>query len=118
MALQIKYEKLGTIPVAPDGISYGSIAANGITTFVGIGNTIFAGSYDYETITINLKGIVNPPYSAPGLSPGTETFTFRNKTWTILKVVEGSTITIANQTKYLDWTITGVDLANPRVTVS
>ena len=118
MALQLRYEKLGDIPVAPDSISYGSIAANGISTFVKSGNTIFAGSYDYETISINLKGITTPPYAKPGLNPGTETFDFRGRVWTILRIEEGSQIVVANQKKFLDWTITGVDLENPRVTVS
>ena len=118
MALQLKYEKLGDIPVSPDAISFGSISANGISTFIKAGNTIFAGSYDYETISVNLKGITTPPYNKPGLYPGTETFTFRDKTWTILNVVEGSHILVAGQRKFLDWTVTGVDLENPRITIS
>lgn len=118
MTLSIVYEKLGNIPVAPDAISFGEINANGINTFLATGNTLFAGSLAYDTITLNLRGIVTPPYSKPGLNPGQSSFIFRNRTWKILKIDEGPTIKVGNVTKFIDWSITGVDLDNPKITVS
>lgn len=118
MAISLAFEKLGNIPIKPENITSGTISAAGISTYSGIGNTVFAGSYVYDTITINLEGIVTPPYSKPGKNPGQATFSFRGKTWNILNVDEGNRIIIGGTNKYLTWSITGVNLADPRISVS
>lgn len=108
-------EKFQGYPVPQDGISFGSISANGISTFIGVGNTILSGNFSFDTITITLKGIDFP---APFLKPtttnsGDTTFQFRNRKWVITDVTEGYIFTIGSQKKYESWSITGVDLNNP-----
>ena len=112
-------EKLFTYPVPSDGISFGVINANGITTFIGIGNTIFSGSYSFDTITIALKAVAVPaPFVKPSKDDiGQITFSFRNKTWNLLDVIEGYIFQIGASKKYETWSCTGVDLNNPRVKV-
>jgi hypothetical protein len=118
MGLAVAYEKVGDIPIRPESISFGTISAAGISAFVASGRTVFSGSYSFDTVTLTLEGIIDPPYSRPGVNPGQDTFTFRNRTWHITDIQEGGTISIAGQSKYLTWSMTGVDLDNPKITVS
>lgn len=110
-----KSEKLNNYPVPQDGVSFGNISANGISTFIGVGNTIFSGSYSFDTITLTLKGIDFPaPYSKPtAQNSGNDSFNFRGRKWTLLDVTEGYIFTIGTRKKYESWSITGVDLNRP-----
>lgn len=117
MALQLAYEKFLGIPVPPDGVSFGKLNADGITTFLSTGNTIISGSYTYETITISLQGIVTPPLAHPRKNIGGTTFQFRGRNWVLLETNEGNIIKIANTPKYLTWSCTGVDLSTPSVSI-
>jgi hypothetical protein len=117
MAIRLAYEKFLNIPIPPDGVSFGKINADGITTFLSTGNTLLSGSYSYDSVTITLQGILNPPLTHPGRNVGSVTFSFRNRTWTLLDVQEGNIIIIANTPKYLTWSCTGVDLRNPSVSI-
>jgi len=111
-------EKLNNIPIPEDGVSFGNISATGITPYLNIGNTIFSGSYGYETVTITLKGISIPPFTKPVASTiATQTFSFRNRTWHITDVVEGNKFNIGGQTKFSTWSVTGVDFSTPIIKI-
>jgi hypothetical protein len=117
MGIKLAYEKLLDIPIPPDGVSFGKLSAEGITTYLSLSKTILTGSYTYDTVTITLQGVILPPLQHPRLSPGSITFPFRGRTWTLLDVVEGNIIKIANISKYMTWACTGVDLQIPSVSI-
>lgn len=117
MAVRIAFEKFLGIPVPTDGVSFSKLSADGITTFLSTGKTLLTGSYSYDTVTITLQGILNPPLAHPRRTIGPTTFSFRNRTWTLLDVQEGNKIIIANIPKYLTWSCTGVDLETPSVSI-
>lgn len=117
MALRIAYEKFLGIPVPADGVSFGKLSAEGITTYISTGSTVLSGSYTYDTITITLQGILTPPLSHPRTNIGPTKFTFRDRDWTLLNVEEGNKILIAGIPKYFTWSCTGVDLRTPNVSI-
>lgn len=117
MGIQLAYEKVLNIPIPPDGVSFGNISAEGITTYLSLSRTILSGSYTYETVTIALQGITTAPLQHPRTNIGQQTFEFRNRTWTLLNVNEGNKIIIAGQPKFLTWTFTGVDLNTPNISI-
>lgn len=112
-------EKFMGYPIPNDGVSFGAINASNVTTLISINNVIFSGSYSFDTVTITLKGITTPPFNKPTSSNiGSQQFSFRGKNWVITDVVEGYKFNIGGTTKYESWSITGVDISNPRVKVS
>ena len=117
MALRYVNELLEGFPIPDDGISFSVLNAKDITPYIKIGNAIVGGSYGYETVTIELRGIVTPPFEKPRDADYTDTFTYRSRTWTVINVLEGPTYTIAGTRAYRTWTVTGVDLENPTVTI-
>lgn len=117
MALRIAYEKFLNIPIPLDGVSFGKLNADGITAFLSTGKTLLTGSYSYDTVTIALQGILTPPLAHPRTKIGPATFSFRNRTWTLLDVQEGNIIIIASTPKYMTWSCTGVDLNTPSVSI-
>lgn len=117
MAIQLAYEKLLDIPIPPDGVSFGKISADGITTYISSNRVLLSGSYTYDTVTITLQGVRVPPLAHPRTNPGALTFPFRERTWTVLDVVEGAIIKISNNSLYMTWACTGVDLQTPSVSI-
>lgn len=117
MALNVAYEKFMGIPVPLDGVSFSKLSADGITTYLSLGNTLLTGSYTYDSITITLQGITTPPLAHPRTKPGSTSFSFRGRTWRLLDIQEGNIIKIASQSKYMTWACIGVDLDNPSVSI-
>lgn len=117
MAIRLAYEKVLDIPIPPDGVSFGKISAEGITAYLSLSKVIMSGSYTYDTVTITLQGIKTPPLQHPRTKPGTITFPFRGRTWTVLDVIEGNIIKIANTSLYMTWACTGVDLQTPSISI-
>jgi hypothetical protein len=118
MGVRYSTEKFMGIPIPEDGISFGTISAAGITPYLKINNAIFSGSYGYETITITLKGIGEPPIaqiSAANIAQ--PQFTFRDKTWKVIDTQLGNRFNIAGQWRYNTWTVTGVDTSRPIIKI-
>lgn len=105
-------------PIPQDGVSFSSVNAENIKTYIAVGNTLFGGSYSFDTVTITLKGINIPPFTKPLSSNITTTsFTFRNRTWILLDVVEGYKYNIAGSARYESWSCTGLDITTPRIKI-
>lgn len=117
MGIALAYEKVLDIPIPNDGVSFGKLSADGITTYLSLGNHLLSGSYSYDTVTITLQGIITPPLAHPRTKPGSITFPFRGRTWTLLDVQPGNIILIGSTPKYMTWAFTGVDLNTPSVSI-
>jgi hypothetical protein len=118
MTIRYSNEKLLGIPIPDDGVSFGQISANNITTLVEINNVVVSGSYSFETVTITLKGITNPPIPKPTpTSFGSSSFSFRGRTWKVIDTQQGAKFRIADVEKYSSWSVTGVDLDNPVIKI-
>lgn len=118
MGIQYSNEKLLSYPIPEDGVSFSKVAATGINTFISMKNKVFGGGYSFDSVTITLKGITDPPFEKPPVNGIGDEFTFRNRTWTILDVQEGAKFKIAGTMKYSSWSVTAVDLNSGRVIVS
>lgn len=107
-------ETLNDIPIPEDGVSFSNISASGITPYLKIQNIIVSGSYGFETVTITLKGIQTALFSKPAAQTiGSQSFSFRGRTWRVIDTQEGAKFNIAGQTRFSTWSVTGVDMGRP-----
>lgn len=117
MPLRYSNELLEGIPIPDDGVSFSTLTSKDITPYIKVGNSIVGGSYGYETVTIELRGIVTPPFEKPRNADYVDSFQYRGRTWQVINVVEGPTYQIAGTRAYRTWTVVGVDLDSPTVTI-
>ncbi|MGL5923686.1 hypothetical protein [Chroococcidiopsis sp.] len=117
MGVRYSQEKFAGYPVPEDGVSFSKLSASGISAYVALSNIVFSGNYTFDTISITLKGITVPPYNKPGKSGYGGVFSFRNRNWTVIDVVEGPKFNIAGTDKFISWTVTGVDLTAGRISI-
>lgn len=111
-------EKFLTYPLPEDGVAFGKLSASGISALAQVGNIIFSGSYSFDTVTITLKGITTPPFTKPtAVNFANQTFTFRGRNWVVLEVTEGAKFKVAEVEKFASWSVTGVDLNTPLITI-
>lgn len=111
-------EKFLGIPIPEDGVSFGTVSASGITPYLKINNTIVSGSYGYQTVTITLKGIGEPPLQpVTAANLGTQTFTYRGKTWVVTNTTAGARFSIGAISRLYTWSCTGVDTSTPILSV-
>ena len=115
--IDFKFPLVGNIPVAEDGVSRGKISAQGINAYIEVKGVILGGSYSFDTVTITLKGITAPPFGAPGKTGVGGDFGFDGRGWTIIDVTPGAYFFIGGTKKYFSWSVTGVDLTNPRAQI-
>lgn len=105
-------------PIPEDGISFGSISANGITALLEINGLIVSGSISYPTLTVTLKGIAYPPpipkQDLTVENVGSYSFTHRDIEYKVLSVSEGARFKVGNDWRLFTWSVTGVDVSNLR----
>jgi len=115
MTITIANEKFDTYPIPQNGVTFGKVQATGISPLLQISNFLVPGQIYFETVTIALEGVpTNISYSKPTVASfGSQTFNFRSKSYAILDVQPGMQFNVGGTSRYLNWTITGVDLNTP-----
>lgn len=122
MGLSFSQEKLFGYPLKSGAVSFGKINTQNANAFFLLNNSsLLAGSVAYETVTINFEGIqvAAIPFDKPSLQQfGTQSFSFRGKTWIVINVEYGGIYTIGSQQCYRTYTLTGVESSSPEFVVS
>jgi hypothetical protein len=120
--LSFSQEKLFGYPLESGAVSFGKINAQNANAFFLLNNSsLLAGSITYETVTINFKGIkvADIPFQKPSLQEfGSQSFSFRGQTWTVIAVDYGGIYTVGSEQCYRTYTIQGVEFNNPEFAIS
>ena len=122
MGLQFSQEKLFGYPLKAGAVSFGKINAQNASAFFLVNNSsLLSGSVAFQTVTITLETLPlsKIPFEKPTLSNfGTQTFPFRNKTWTVLEVTYGGKYTVGTEPCYRTYTLLAVEVTAPEFTVN
>ena len=122
MGLSFSQEKLFGYPLKSGAVSFGKINAQNAQAFFLFGNSaLVSGSISYQTVTITLETLplANVPYEKPTLANfGTQLFTFRGKSWTVLEVTFGGIYTIGSEPCYRTYTLLAIEASTPEFTVA
>lgn len=121
MGLSFSQEKLFGYPLKAGAVSFGKINAQNANAFFLINDSsLLSGSVAYITLSVNIEGIrvAAIPFEKPTLKTfGTQSFSFRGKTWVITGIDYGGVYTIGSDPCYRAYTIQAVELTTPEFTV-
>lgn len=117
MGLYYGTEKVFGVPISDGDLSFGSISASGVTPYVEVNGAVISGSISYDTVTVTLKGISNPPAQKPGVNGFSGSFSAAGRSWTVIDATPGVKFTIGSRTGYFSYSVTGADFSRPMLKV-